>query len=128
MKSLIPFLLCAALAIPSCQAQKKQTKQNLTAEISIPGYCCKGLNATIERTLAYEKGVVEWTLNQEKKSVTVVYREGKTTPAKIEKALAENGVRTEHEKPNPRAIPKLPACCQPAARGETSCKEQPMKM
>ena len=102
-------------------AQKKEAKNTKTVEISIPGYCCKGLNATIEKTLAYERGVVEWTLHQDKKSVTVVYREGKTDPVKIEKALAANGVRTANEKPNPRAIEKLPACCQPAARGEASC-------
>lgn len=103
-------------------AQKKADK-NKTAEISIPAYCCKGLNATIERTLAYERGVVEWTLHQDKKSVTVVYRADKTNPSKIEKALAANGVRTANENPNPRAIEKLPACCQPAARGEASCNK-----
>ena len=123
MKRRIIIVLAMLFSSSFCQAQKKQEKGTVKAEIAIPGYCCKGLNATIERTLAYEKGVVEWTLNQEKKSVTVFYKESKTSPAKIEKALAENGVRTAHEKPNPRAIPKLPACCQPAARGESSCKQ-----
>ena len=104
-------------------AQKKEAKNTKSVEISIPGYCCKGLNATIEKTLAYERGVVEWTLHQDKKSVTVVYREGKTDAVKIEKALAANGVRTANEKPNPRAIEKLPKCCQPAARGEASCNK-----
>lgn len=118
-KILIVTLLSILFATPSF-AQKK-AKNTSTAEISIPGYCCKGLNATIENTLAYERGVVEWTLNLEKKSVTVVYRADKTTPAKIEKALAENGVRTANERPNPRAIEKLPPCCRPAARGEKSC-------
>ena len=121
MKKNILILFLAICCCSPAFAQKKDTK-NKTAEISIPGYCCKGLNSTIEKTLAYERGVVEWTLNLEKKSVTVVYRDGKTTPAKIEKALAANGVRTANETPNPRAIEKLPACCQPAARGEASCK------
>lgn len=119
-KNILILFLAICCCIPAF-AQKKDTKSK-TTEISIPGYCCKGLNATIEKTLAYERGVVEWTLNLDKKSVTVVYREGKTTPAKIEKALAANGVRTANETPNPRAIEKLPACCQPAARGEASCK------
>lgn len=121
MKKNILILFLAICCCSPAFAQKKDTKSK-TTEISIPGYCCKGLNATIEKTLAYERGVVEWTLNLDKKSVTVVYREGKTTPAKIEKALAANGVRTANETPNPRAIEKLPACCQPAARGEASCK------
>ena len=117
MKKYIVLFLVICLS-GSLYAQKKSG--NKTCEISIPGYCCKGLNPTIEKTLAYERGVVEWTLNLEKKSVTVVYREGKTDPAKIEKALAANGVRTANEKPNPRAIEKLPSCCQPAAKNEQS--------
>ncbi len=120
MKKLLVITLLSILFATPAFAQKK-AKNTKTTEISIPGYCCKGLNATIENTLAYERGVVEWTLNLEKKSVTVVYREDKTNPSKIEKALAANGVRTANEKPNPRAIEKLPACCQPAARGEKSC-------
>lgn len=117
------FILFLALGLCTvCFAQQK-SKNTRTAEIAIPGYCCKGLNATIEKTLAYERGVVDWTLNLDKKSVTVVYREDKTNATKIEKALAANGVRTANEKPNPRAIEKLPACCQPAARGESSCSK-----
>lgn len=117
------FILFLALGLCTvCFAQQK-SKKTRTAEIAIPGYCCKGLNATIEKTLAYERGVVDWTLNLDKKSVTVVYREDKTNATKIEKALAANGVRTANVKPNPRAIEKLPACCQPAARGESSCSK-----
>lgn len=119
-KTVIILIISLAFLSGNAFAQKKNTK---TAEIAIPGYCCKGLNKTIENTLAYERGVVEWTLNPEKKSVTVVFRDGKTTADKIEKALAENGVRTANYKPNPRAIEKLPACCQPAAKGESgNCK------
>ena len=120
MKKILIVVLLVAISSVTYAQNKKNTK---TAEISIPGYCCKGLNATIEKTLAYERGVVEWTLHQDKKSVTVVYREGKTDPVKIEKALAANGVRTANEKTNLRAIEKLPACCQPAARGEASCNK-----
>lgn len=119
MKKICVIILFVIFCGTTMFAQNK--KNTKTVEISIPGYCCKGLNATIEKTLAYERGVVEWTLHQENKSVTVVYRDSKTNPQKIEKALAENGVRTENFKPNPRAIEKLPKCCQPAARGEKSC-------
>ena len=123
MKKALLIFVAAVVCCVSASAQNKGGKNTKTTDISIPGYCCKGLNATIEKTLAYERGVVEWTLHQDKKSVTVVYKEGKTDPAKIEKALAANGVRTANEKPNPRAIEKLPACCQPAARGEASCNK-----
>ena len=121
MKRLIIILL--VLACGTCFAQNK--KGTKTATINIPGYCCHGLDATIENTLAYEPGVTSWKLNKDGKCVVITYKEGKTTPDKVEKALAQNGVRVEHYKPNPKAISKLPKCCQPAARGECKgdCKE-----
>lgn len=120
MKRFVIILLVMACC-GSCFAQKK--KNTKTVELQLPGYCCKKLNPTIENTLAYEKGVVEWTLDRDNKKVTVTYKEGKTTPDTIEKALARNGVRTQHYEANPKMISKLPACCQPAAKGEPShCK------
>jgi len=121
MKQKLIVLLALLMCVGITAAQSKGHGSKRTVTISIPGYCCKGLNATIEKTLAYEKGVVSWTLHKEQKSVEVVYREGKTTPRKIAKSLAANGVRVEGETPNPKAISKLPACCQPAARGEDKC-------
>lgn len=123
MKRLTLLILLLAAFCGGVNAQgKKLPADAKTAVISIPGYCCKGLNATIEKTLAYERGVVSWTLNLEQKNVSVVYRSKKTDPGKIEKALSENGVRTEHFAANPRAIKDLPKCCQPAARGqEANC-------
>jgi len=123
MKRLTLLILLLAAFCGGVNAQgKKLPADAKTAVISIPGYCCKGLNATIEKTLAYERGVVSWTLNLEQKNVSVVYRSKKTDPEKIEKALSENGVRTEHFAANPRAIKDLPKCCQPAARGqEANC-------
>ena len=119
MKKIIVILL--VLACGTCMAQNK--KGTKTTVINIPGYCCNGLTPTIENTLAYEPGVVEWKADKDHKCVTVTYKENKTNPDKIEKALAENGVRVEHYKPNAKAISKLPKCCQPAARGEGSCKK-----
>ena len=117
------LLLTAICGSMSAQSMQKELPPDAkTTQIAIPGYCCKGLNATIENTLAYERGVISWTLDPEHKIVSVLYRSKKTTPDKIEKALSENGVRTEHYAANPRAIKDLPKCCQPAARGEdASC-------
>jgi len=114
--------MCGGVSAQSVVQGKKLPADAKTAVIAIPGYCCKGLNATIEKTLAYERGVVSWTLSPEQKNISVVYRSKKTNPEKIEKALSENGVRTQHFAANSRAIKDLPKCCQPAARGEvTNC-------
>lgn len=117
---IVMILLCG-----TCMAQSKKASKNptQTAVINIPGWCCKSLNPTITNTLAYEKGVTKWDLDQPNKKLTITFNPKKTSPEKVEKALAENGVRTEHFKPNPRAIKDLPKCCQPAAKGENShCK------
>lgn len=100
--------------------QKKLPADAKTAEISLPSWCCKSLIPTIENTLAYERGVVSWTLDKDHKKVTVVYRSKKTNPDKIEKALSKNGVRTQHYAADPRAVNDLPKCCQPSNRGEQS--------
>lgn len=120
MKKILFLLLVIAISGTSFAQKKKDVK---TAIINIPGWCCHSLDPTIENTLAYENGVTDWKLDKDKKQVTITYKEGKTTPDKVEKALAQNGVRTQNYKPNPKAITKLPKCCQPAARGENpNCK------
>lgn len=119
MKRLIAILTVMVLFCGVGMAQK--AKGTKTVKINIPAYCCNGLTPTIENTLAYEKGVVEWKCDKDAKCVVVTYKEGKTTPDKIEKALATNGVRTEHYRPTEKAIAGLPKCCQPAAKGQGSC-------
>lgn len=119
MKKIAFFLFLTVILCSSVSAQKKKLPADAqTAKINLPGWCCNSLNPTIENTLAYERGVVSWTLDKEHKYVVVVYRSKKTTPDKIEKALSENGVLTEHYKANPRAVKDLPKCCQPSNRGE----------
>lgn len=123
MKKFAFILFVFATLCGSVSAQKKLPADAKTAQINLPGWCCNSLNPTIEKTLAYESGVVSWTLDKDHKCVQVVYRSKKTNPEKIEKALAENGVLTEHHKANPRAVKDLPKCCQPSNRGEgDGCK------
>ncbi|MBQ0159841.1 MAG: hypothetical protein KBT28_04360 [Bacteroidales bacterium] len=121
MKRFLLFLAIMATLCGTISAQNKKLPADAkTAQINIPGWCCNSLNPTIENTLAYERGVVSWTLDKEHKRVNVVYRSKKTNPDRIEKSLSDNGVRTEHYAANPRAIKDLPKCCQPANRGEQS--------
>lgn len=120
----IAFVLILLVATSCCAMaqQKKLPADADSATISLPGWCCKSLIPTIENTLAYERGVISWSLHHDRKQVVVVYRSKKTNPDKIEKALSENGVLTEHYAANPRAVNDLPKCCQPSNRGgESSC-------
>lgn len=124
MKKFAFIIILLASVCGTLSAQnKKQPADAKTAQINLPGWCCNSLNPTIENTLAYERGVISWTLDKDHKCVSVVYRSKRTSPDKIEKALAENGVLTEHYKANPRAVKDLPKCCQPTNSGQgTGCK------
>ncbi|MDR1846613.1 MAG: heavy-metal-associated domain-containing protein [Bacteroidales bacterium] len=116
MKRFFLTIILAALSVLSANAQKAST--NDTVDIQLPRYCCASLNPTIERCLAYEKGVKDFIINGEDKYVTVVFNSVKTNPQKIEEALAKAGVETPNCRANIKAIAKLPACCQGAAKGE----------
>lgn len=118
MKKIILMVLCLTLTFGAAAQSGKKTKNTQSADILLPGWCCKSLVPTIENTLAYESGVVSWTLDQASKTVTVVYYNSKTNPDKIEKALSKNGILTEHYKAHPRGLKKLPKCCQPSNSGE----------
>lgn len=121
MKKFALIIMIFATLCGSAFAQKKKLPTDAKkAQINLPGWCCKSLNPTIENTLAYERGVISWELDKDHKCVQVVYRSKKTNPDKIEKALSENGVLTEHYKANPRAVNDLPKCCQPSNRGENA--------
>ncbi|HCT69853.1 MAG TPA: hypothetical protein DF409_01110 [Bacteroidales bacterium] len=67
---------------------------------------------TIERTLAFEKGVVKATLDLETDIVTVVYKTARTTPEKIREAISKAGYDADDVAADPKAYSNLPDCCK----------------
>jgi copper chaperone CopZ len=116
MKKLILTLIVAVLSLTAAQAQQKSNVE--TIDIQMPRFCCPSLTPIIEKCLAFERGVKEFSVNEEDKYVTVTFNTKKTNQEKIEKALAAIGVETPNCKANVKAVDKLPACCQAAAKGE----------
>ena len=86
-------------------------KQKLSIDIQTSAQCemCK---ETIEKALAYEKGVISSELDMETKKVRVKYKLEKTSPEKIRKALSEIGYDADDIKANEKAYLKLPTCCK----------------
>ncbi|MBP1631089.1 MAG: MerP [Bacteroidetes bacterium] len=116
MKKTILLALMLVFGFVTLNAQTQEPKEK-TVIIKLNKYCCKSLNETIERTLAYEKGVKDFEIIPEEKAVKVVYKTKSTNQEKIAKSLAKEGVEADGFEADRKAIEKLPNCCKNTAKG-----------
>lgn len=88
-----------------------QTAKTSEVDIKVSSQCsmCK---ETIERTLAFEKGVTKSNLDLETHTVKVTYKTGKTTPEAIRKAISFAGYDADEVAADPKAYSKLSDCCK----------------
>ena len=94
-------------------AKAKEAPAKSKAEIKIKTSAeCGMCKATLEKALAYEKGVKKAELNLETKEVTVTYNPKKTTPEQIKKAITNAGYDADEMKANPKVYQQLPECCK----------------
>ena len=117
MKKVILTFIVAAFSLTVAQAQQNSTVE--VVDINMPRFCCSSLTPIIEKCLAFERGVKEFSVNEKEKYVTVSFNAKKTNQEKIEKALAAIGVETSNCQANTKAIEKLPTCCKATAKGES---------
>lgn len=82
-----------------------------TVKIQTSGVCemCK---ETIEKQLAFTKGVTAADLDMETFIVTVSYRSKKTTADEIRKSINAVGYDADDSKPSKEAYEKLHHCCR----------------
>lgn len=73
---------------------------------------CKMCKKTIEKAMAYEKGVESADLDVPTQVLTVQYRPAKTNPEKIKNAVTKVGYDADEVPANPRAYYKLNGCCK----------------
>jgi copper chaperone CopZ len=84
-----------------------------TAEIKIKtSATCSMCKTTIEKYLAFEKGVKKSSLDVDSKILTVIYNPQKTTPEKIRLAVSKSGYDADEIKANEKAYNKLDDCCK----------------
>lgn len=102
--TLIAFLLISILA----KAQNKNTVELKVKTSAVCGMC----KTTIERELAFAKGVKKSELDVPSKVVTVIYNPNKTTPEKIRQAISMAGYDADDVPADPKAYEKLHACCK----------------
>lgn len=109
-KNIKSIFIVTLLAIFTSAFKAQESK---LAEIKIvTSAVCETCKETIEKALAFEKGIKRSTLDVATKIVTVTYNPEKTTPEKIRLAISNAGYDADEVKANPKAYKKLPNCCK----------------
>ncbi|AKQ45984.1 MerP [Rufibacter radiotolerans] len=73
---------------------------------------CGMCKATLEKGLAYEKGVEKASLDVNSKVLTVTFNGQKTSVEKLKKAVNELGYDADDAPATPRAYERLDECCK----------------
>lgn len=77
---------------------------------------CDMCKETLEKAMAYEKGVKESNLDVESKILTVKYDAKKTSADKIKKAITLAGYDADELMADAKAYERLNACCKKDAK------------
>jgi copper chaperone CopZ len=98
----------------SAQATKKENNiETITIKTSAVCDMCK---ETLEKAMAYERGVKTSSLDVATKVLTVTFDSKKTTPEKIRMAVTKAGYDADDMKADARAYDNLNACCKKDAK------------
>jgi periplasmic mercuric ion binding protein len=108
MKKLIVFICFVAIAFTSVAQEKKKTETIQIKTSSVCGMC----KMTLEKAMAYEKGVKKSNLTVADQMLTVDYDPKKTSPEKIRNAVAKAGYDADAVQADPKAYDRLPGCCK----------------
>lgn len=107
MKKLLVIISFMAFGLDAhAQTEKVEIKTS-----AICGMC----KNTIERDMAFEKGVSIAELDLETKVLTVEYNSKKTNPDKIRTRITKIGYNADDKQRDPKAYEKLPDCCKDGA-------------
>ncbi|MBK6346450.1 MAG: cation transporter [Bacteroidales bacterium] len=88
-----------------------QTPKTIDLEIKTSAQCgmCK---ETIEKAMAFEKGVIKSELIVETKILKVTFKPSRTSAEAIRKAVSEAGYDADEVKADTEAYKNLPDCCK----------------
>ena len=108
-KNVLFLILTVMLNVLSAGAFAQ--KNDSTIVIQTSGHCgdCK---ETIEKALAFTKGVKKADFEAETGKVIVVYNATKTGPEKLRTAISKAGYDADSLQADPDAYNRLKACCK----------------
>lgn len=109
---MLSMLLGATIAMAQNVNDSAATKSRIQTIVIKTSAVCESCKETLEKAMAYEKGVKESNLHVESKMLTVKYDSEKTTPEKIKKAVTMAGYDADDLVADPKAYENLDACCK----------------
>ena len=111
MKNLITLIIISIVTMTSNDVLAQKAKKTETIIIKTSTQCgmCK---ATVEKAMAYEKGVKSSSLDVKKAEFTVTYNPSKTSAEKIRLAISKTGYDADDVKADKEAYENLPGCCK----------------
>lgn len=115
MKNLLLTLILALSTALSAAAQQKAVATGPAQVQILTSAVCGMCKTTLEKAMAYEKGVKAAELDVEAKMLTIVYQPEKTSVEKLRLAISRAGYDADSLKADSRAHDRLPDCCQKTA-------------
>ncbi len=113
MKKFLLVVAALFFVVFTSQAQSKNNNSNKPETIQIKtSAVCNMCKKTIEKDLAFEKGVKSAELNVATQMLTVSYFPKKTNPDKIRKAVSKTGYDADNVQAEAKSYEKLDECCK----------------
>ena len=114
MKNLLLALALGFFSFSAAAQQKPAPARTAQAQILTSAVCgmCK---TTLEKAMAYEKGVKAAELDVESRMLTIVYQPDRTSIEKLRLAISHVGYDADSVQADPRDHDRLPDCCQKSA-------------
>ncbi len=110
MKKLKLILMAIAVLVVGINLSARAQK---TADLEIKTSAqCSMCKETIEKAMAFEKGVVKYELIVETKILKVTYKPAKTNPETIRRAVSAVGYDADEVVADPKAYQNLSDCCK----------------
>lgn len=103
------YLICCFLFLCNISSFSQNKLQELKVKTSAVCDMCK---ESLEKAMAYERGVKSSNLDVESAILTILYNPEKTSPEKIKKSISLVGYDADELHANEKAYNKLNACCK----------------
>jgi periplasmic mercuric ion binding protein len=111
-KTIFALLAFVTVSLGAFAQQSTLTKEGLKTITIKTSAVCEMCKETLEKAMAYEKGVKESSLDVDSKVLTVTYNPNKTSPEKIKLAITKAGYDADEMPADVRAYDNLDACCK----------------
>ncbi|MDQ3047500.1 MAG: cation transporter [Bacteroidota bacterium] len=116
MKKITTVFALIITMIVATNSNTLQAQESGFSEVKIKtSAVCDMCKETLEKAMAFEKGVKRSSLDVDSKILTVTYNPKKTTVEKIRLAVTKAGYDADEIPANNKAYDKLDACCKKGA-------------